>query len=486
MSTTSPISARRRIAAWILLTTGLTLVALLLTLRSLMHHDVEHAANTAISQETEEFASFTREGKDPRTGKAFTSLTSLFEVYLSRQHPNEGEAIIGVSGGRVHFQDNSRAVTEDGSPYELPRDRELLRQIQDSPASGGVVATPAGDVRWGRVEVMTNREPGHLIVVQFSAVQQERNDHILFMATMISLGGLLLTSAIAWVVAGQILEPIRSISRTARRISESDISLRVPVRSRDDVGELAESFNAMLDRLERAQETQRQFIDDASHELRTPLTVIRGQLELLDEDPASRRETLHLVDQEISRMGRIVGDLLLIARSERPDFIQPGTVSLDEFMVDLEGTFQALDSRPWILEDAAPGSAVLDAERLKQALLQYAANAIQYAPAGSPVRFGSRIVDREGVPMLDFWVRDEGPGIPEDQLSLIFDRFTRTDQLKDRHDGFGLGLAIVRGIAHAHGGAAWVESDLGEGSVFGLEFPLAAIDYRPDAEEVSP
>ncbi|GAA1353919.1 HAMP domain-containing sensor histidine kinase [Falsarthrobacter nasiphocae] len=486
MATTSPISARRRIAAWILLTTGLTLLALLLTLRSLMHHDVDHAANTAISQETEEFASFTREGKDPRTGEAFTSLKSLFEVYLSRQHPNEGEAIVGVSGGKVQFQDNSRARTSDGAVYELPRHREVLQAIQSSPEPGGVIATPAGDVRWGKVDVAANREEGHLIVVEFTSVQQERNDHILFMATMISLGGLVLTSAIAWVVAGQILEPIRSISRTARKISESDISLRVPVRSRDDVGELAESFNAMLDRLERAQETQRQFIDDASHELRTPLTAIRGQLELLDEDPVSRRETLHLVDQEISRMGRIVGDLLLIARSERPDFIQPREVDLAEFMVELEGTLQGLDSRPWVLEDAVAGTARVDAERLKQALLQYAANALQYSPEGSPVRFGSRVVEREGVRMLDFWVRDEGPGIAEDQRSLIFDRFSRADQLKDRHDGFGLGLAIVRGIAHAHGGAAWVESELGEGSSFGLEFPLSVIEYRPDTEEVAP
>ena len=127
---------------------------------------------------------------------------------------------------------------------------------------------------------------------------------------------------------GRVLAPLRLLTDTARSITETDLTRRIPVSGHDEIAELARTFNAMLDRLERAFASQRAFVDDASHELRTPITIVRGHLELLGDDPDERRETVALVTDELDRMSRFVDDLLLLARAERDDFLRVGEVEL--------------------------------------------------------------------------------------------------------------------------------------------------------------
>lgn len=127
-----------------------------------------------------------------------------------------------------------------------------------------------------------------------------------------------MTTGIGWAVAGRILAPVRPVRRAAAQLTEQDLTRRIPVQGRDDIALLAETFNAMLDRLERAFAAQRQFVDDAGHELRTPITIVRGHLELMGDDPAEQAETIRLVTDELDRMSRIVEDLLLLAKAERP------------------------------------------------------------------------------------------------------------------------------------------------------------------------
>ncbi|MGH3774444.1 MAG: histidine kinase dimerization/phospho-acceptor domain-containing protein [Pseudonocardiaceae bacterium] len=122
--------------------------------------------------------------------------------------------------------------------------------------------------------------------------------------------------------------------RAAAQIGEDDLTRRIPVRGNDDIAALAEQFNAMMERLQAAFATQREFLDDASHELRTPITIIRGNLELLGDDPAERAEDIRLCLDELDRMTRIVDDLLLLAKSERPDFVRPEPVELAELTSD--------------------------------------------------------------------------------------------------------------------------------------------------------
>ncbi|MFC7405563.1 sensor histidine kinase [Georgenia alba] len=467
-------------------------MAIILTMRSVLINDVESAANRAVTQEIDEFATFAAEGVDPRTGRPFSSVDDLLELYLSRQHPDEGEAIIGLGEGTPLYSDNTRLSTPDGVQYQLAHDAATLQQIVDDPASTGVLETEHGPLRWGKLQINTGTgEPGHFVVAEFVTNSMDSVDQLIRMTVVVALGGLLLTAGISYVAAGRILAPVRQVGRAASSISESDLSVRVPVRTRDDLGELAQSFNNMLDRIEGAYNAQRRFVDDASHELRTPITVIRGHLELLSEDPGERATTLAIVDRELGRMSRIVTDLLMLAKAERPDFLIKEETDLAEMMLSIDSTVQALDDRPWLLMEVAEGRAEVDAQRLTQVMLQYATNAVQYSPAGAPVRFGSTVVrgdDGEGH-LLRLWLADSGPGISEEDMPRVFERFNRADASTAHAHGVGLGLSIVRAIADAHDGRAWVESAFGQGSTFGVDVPIDLRDTEsaaPAAESTSP
>jgi signal transduction histidine kinase len=139
-------------------------------------------------------------------------------------------------------------------------------------------------------------------------------------AIVVMIAVLSVTSVFAWIVAGRVLAPLRLLTETAHLISESDLTRRIPVQGIDEISELTITFNEMLDRLQAAFASQRDFINDAGHELRTPITIIRGHLELLGDDPQERRETVELVTDELDRMSRFVDDLLLLAKAEQPNF----------------------------------------------------------------------------------------------------------------------------------------------------------------------
>jgi signal transduction histidine kinase len=204
----------------------------------------------------------------------------------------------------------------------------------------------------------------------------------------------------------------------------------------------------MLSRLERAFVGQRQFLDDAGHELKTPLTVLRGHLELLDEgNPAEVAETRALLLDEIDRMSRLVGDLILLAKSDRPDFITVAPQDVEQLTRTLLSKARGLAERDWQLDEVATGTAVVDEQRVTQAVLQLAENAVKHTDEGATVALGTR---HEGG-TLQLWVRDTGPGVPAADREHIFERFGRSDVRPDA-EGFGLGLSIVRAIARAHDG----------------------------------
>jgi signal transduction histidine kinase len=229
----------------------------------------------------------------------------------------------------------------------------------------------------------------------------------------------------------------------------------------------------MLDRLERAFASQRRFVDDAGHELKTPLTIVRGHLELLEDDPEERRETLALVTDELDRMGRIVQDLLLLAKHEQPDFLDLATVEVGGLTDELQAKVTALAAREWVLEGRGRGVIVADRQRLTQAMLQLAQNAARYSDGAEPIGLGSAVADGEA----RFWIRDRGPGIPLAEQQNIFERFSRGSDQR-RSEGAGLGLAIVRAIAEAHRGRVELESGPGAGSAFTIVIPLDQPDRR--------
>jgi signal transduction histidine kinase len=376
----------------------------------------------------------------------------------------------------------------DGRPYlsthaqsapdvleEIPqvvRDWSSLRRTER-----GEVMTPVGEARYLGVPVLQRGEIlGTFVVANFPASERDEVEGAVRVAAAVSLGILAAASLVAWFLAGRVLAPVRLLTDTARSISETDLTRRIRVRGHDEVSRLAETFNAMLDRLEDAFRTQRRFVDDAGHELRTPITVIGGHLELLGDDPIERRETIALVTDELDRMNRIVDDLLVLAKAEQPDFLDLETVDVTALTSEVFAKAQALGPRNWRLEDAGKGRIVADRQRLTQALMQLAQNAVQYTDDEDVVAFGSGIADGHA----RFWVRDGGPGIALEDQQRIFERFARGPAGRRRSDGAGLGLSIVHAIVEAHHGRIELHSRPGTGATFTAVIPID----QPEPSEV--
>ena len=278
--------------------------------------------------------------------------------------------------------------------------------------------------------------------------------------------GLILT----WIAAGKVLTPIQSLIKTARSISDNDLSQRIPIQGQGEMAELATTFNHMMDSLEASFISQRQFINDAGHELRTPITIIRGHLELLDDDPQERDATISLVLDELDRMTRFVEDLIFLAKAERREFLELGTIDIEQLTEELYSKAQGLASRKWKLEAKASGSMIGDRQRITQAIMNLAVNAVQHTTVSDTINLGSSL--KKGY--VSFWVRDTGEGIALEDQKRIFQRFARATNSRRRSEGAGLGLSIVQAIAQSHSGKVELYSQIGIGSTYTLTLPLKA------------
>lgn len=224
----------------------------------------------------------------------------------------------------------------------------------------------------------------------------------------------------------------------------------------------------MLDRVDTAFATQREFLDDAGHELRTPITVLRGHLELIQPDTTLPGDTRMLLLDELDRMSRIVDDLVTIAKSERPDFIQPGPVDIADLTLDIADKARALALRDWQVDADAVIVTDIDRQRIVQAWMNLARNAAQHTNTDDTIIIFGRHDDGR----LDLGVADTGEGIADHDRNRIFDRFARgTSARRTDADGAGLGLAITNAIAAAHHGELHVEDTPGGGATFTIRIP---------------
>ncbi len=471
------LPARWRITLWIILSTAVTLLAVGMIGRSIFLAGVEQSANAEIEQEAAEFSRFAEDA----AASGHATAEELVGEYVARQSVHENEVVIATVDGVVIAVANGQGVATDPSTVsDVPGGAALMtRLLGETAASGALESSDAGPLRWGRLEFTTGDRDGAVMIVQYTQEARAQVDAGFVTIAWVALLGILLSSGVAWLVAGQILAPVREVYRVARDIGEHDLTARVPVAGTDDIAAVATTFNQMLDRLEAVHATQQRFVDDAGHELRTPITIVRGQLELLSQEPEERAATLRLVSDELDRMSRIVTDLLVLARAEQPDFVRVANCDIAALTLDIEAKAQNLGDRRWQLMEVAEGTAALDPQRVTQAVLQLAANAVQVTEAGDRILIGS-CFDGDGTQRrLRLWVRDCGPGVAAADAERIFERFARGDSSGARR-GSGLGLAIVRAITDGHGGSAWVDSVLGDGATFGIDLP-APVRARHDA-----
>jgi signal transduction histidine kinase len=280
----------------------------------------------------------------------------------------------------------------------------------------------------------------------------------------------------AYLVGTRISRPLRRMAAVAARVDAGDLHPRIHglAGQAGELRVLADAFDHMLDRLTDAFASQRAFVADASHELRTPLTVIRGQLELLATGAKPSEQELRrverLVQAEIARVSRLVDDLLLLAKVEEREFLRIESIDLSEYVHELWDGMSLLAPRRFVLDPIPSGSLRADPDRLAQALRNLIGNAIEHtAENDGLVRLR---VDVRPAGRVRFSVEDDGPGIDADQRERVFDRFHRTDTARDRASGgAGLGLAIVRAIAEAHGGYVAAGVRIDGGAAIELELP---------------
>ncbi|HYH11349.1 MAG TPA: HAMP domain-containing sensor histidine kinase, partial [Thermomicrobiales bacterium] len=286
----------------------------------------------------------------------------------------------------------------------------------------------------------------------------------------------------SWFMARSAMAPVKAIVAQARQIGEHDLSRRLPVeRPRDELGQLAITFNEMLARLdvafrqrEEALQQQRQFVADASHELRTPLTSIEGYARMLRqwgvEDPETTREGAAVIEREAVRMRHLVESLLNLAHGDVGISLDLERHDLRKIVNDaVAAARMSAAGRVGIFGEVPnqPVTAEVDRERIYQVLGILLDNAVKYTREGGTVRATSRLAgDR-----VELEVADTGVGIDSRHLPHIFERFYRVDEARTS-GGSGLGLAIARQIVEQHGGSISVASELGRGSVFTVSLPV--------------
>jgi heavy metal sensor kinase len=332
---------------------------------------------------------------------------------------------------------------------------------------------------YGDLRVAGREDAPFLIYVGVAeAVVQSAGRDLVTIFMIVSPVMVLVSFVSGWVMAGIVLRPVRQISSMATRITALNLNERIPVREVDDeLGVLIRTMNAMISRLQASFEEMRLFSLNVAHELRTPLAILKGQSELALSNPPSPDETQELVTsylEETIRMSRIVDDLLMLAKAETGQLtMERGPVHMDRLVRDLheDGTILAGSKDLFLRLGPVDGAIVTgDPARLRQLFRILLTNALQYTDPGGEIRLSCRKVDGH----VSVSIEDSGMGIPAESMERIFDRFYRVDKARTRvKGGSGLGLALAKWITETHHGTITVQSEIGKGSTFTVNLPVA-------------
>jgi two-component system, OmpR family, sensor kinase len=395
------------------------------------------------------------------------------ELYVAVASP-EGVRVFGPTVGTEPPPDLSSVLPPDGA-------------LADPTARFVTVGAVGGGPSY-RVLVEGVPNGGAIAVAQSLRATEHTYRQIVSVEMAAAAAVLLILCMIAWWLLRHGVRPIEKMAMTANAIADGDLSRRVsPEDDKTEVGRLGLALNTMLGQIEGAFEERQQsedrlrrFVADASHELRTPLTSIRGYAELWRagaiETPDEQSDAMRRVEHEAARMGRLVDDMLLLARLDEGRPLDVDEVDLGHIAEDATRDARAVEPGRPITLNAEDGVVVSgDPDRLRQITANLLANALIHTPAGTPIEVGVR---REG-PGAVLEVTDHGPGLTPDLAAKVFERFVRADPARTRATGgSGLGLAIVAAVAEAHGGRAEVDSTPGEGATFRVVLPASRAESR--------
>jgi signal transduction histidine kinase len=281
------------------------------------------------------------------------------------------------------------------------------------------------------------------------------------------------------VLAQRLTRPLRQLANATQAVAAGDFSQQVPVNSIDEIGELAQDFNQMADALQLAEKQRQQLLADTAHDLRTPISIMRSHLEaMLDGVFAPTPENLAVVHEETLHLSRLIDDVRTLS------LVETGHLPLNLALVDTNDLTEQVVAAFMPLAEAdgvrlemrlkKTEAIMADAARIHQVLANLIANALRYAPQGDSTAPTVLVTVENDGNMVRFRIKDNGPGLSNEQKGQIFDRFWRSDAARGRDEGgSGLGLAIARGIVEAHKGTISVSSELGQGTEMSVLLPTA-------------
>jgi len=374
-----------------------------------------------------------------------------------------------TSGGHGPFENNLTLVIHaDGDRTGQLQIPVTTRALRVASGSSGSYFTNTKIQRIPVRELVLGTPGGGAIVTVAALQPTTRALHrIRFWILLVGGIGIALAAALAAFVATEALRPVRRLTAAAENVAATgSLAERVEVTSDDELGRLATQFNAMLAALERSVGAQRRLVADASHELRTPLTAARTNVELLREGKLPAEEGARALDEaaiELDALTRLVSDLVELARGEERK-LRLEDVQLDDLVAVAVERAQARAPQVTFVTALSPTHVTADPVLLERAVSNLLDNAVKYSPDGAPIEVSVR-----GGEVV---VADHGPGIADEDLPRVFDRFYRAATARSK-PGAGLGLAIVREAAEAHGGTATAESSA-SGARFRLALPTTA------------
>lgn len=403
-------------------------------------------------------------------------LATLTEI-VKRLRPGTDETTFGIVDGVATLHPGG---TLD---FRLDTDRVFVDRVVAEAKFGGVVTGTATrhdrSLRYIAIPITAGSAQGGLFVTAIDVgAELAPVDSAFTTFAVVASIAFVVIALVGWFVAGRLLKPIRLLRDAATRITASNTTERIEVAGRDDVSDLADTVNSMLDRIEEGLAGQRRLLDDVGHELKTPITIVRGHLEVMDPTDSTDVEAVRaLAIDELDRMSTLVADIAVLADVQRPVPLDAHPTDIRGLTLDVRRKASALSNNDWKTESSADVTALVDARRITQAMLQLASNAVSHGASDEPICVGSAVDLRTST--LSFWVADRGPGVSDDSRELIFERFRRGAEGRGI-GGSGLGLSIVTAIAEAHGGRAFITPEPRGGSRFTIEIPYIEPAPAPD------